>query len=284
MPIQNDFLATPSQAARILPRAPQADAPQNHSSRRRVHNIPLAELKAGILVYAEFLYGASRDDLIKETARRFGFRRTGKDVAKRIGASVDQLVKEGHLVGDSDMLTVVDQREPTAATGIETESDGRSGHADPPVVHEYQVESVSDDTEDELFERYEVADVAHIAVGPDLRQDENFTKLCQLIAEAVDAEGPVHSDVLIERFRISHGIGRVGGIKRAMVRNAIEHVGLGRYLEDVGWLPEEVGGTANSEYLSRNYQTTESSSSTRAARRCAAPPPVAERYSTYISA
>jgi predicted nucleic acid-binding protein len=87
----------------VQPRAPQSD-----DSRRRVEHIALAELKAGVLVCAELLYGAGRDDLISETARQFGFRRTGKDIASRIGKAIDQLLQAGKLAGDAEMLTIAD--------------------------------------------------------------------------------------------------------------------------------------------------------------------------------
>ena len=100
---QHLFLLDPADAESIAPRAPTSD-----DTRRRVEHISLAELKAGILVCAEMLYGAGRDDLIAETARQFGYRRTGKDIARRIGKAVDQLVHAGKLTGDDQMLTVAD--------------------------------------------------------------------------------------------------------------------------------------------------------------------------------
>ena len=102
------FLATPEQESQVRPRAPHDDAPRDQPSRRKIEHIPLIELKTVILARAELLYGASRDDLIVDAARRFGFKRTGKDVKARIGEAVDQLVAAGRLVGDSDMLTVAD--------------------------------------------------------------------------------------------------------------------------------------------------------------------------------
>ena len=97
------FLIDSDTTTSIKPRAPIDGA-----TRRRIKHISLAELKAGILVCAELLYGAGRDDLISETARQFGFRRTGKDIASRIGKAVDQLVQAGKLAGDAEMLTVAD--------------------------------------------------------------------------------------------------------------------------------------------------------------------------------
>ena len=97
------FLMDPADAESVAPRAPTSD-----DTRRRVEHISLTELKAGILVCAEMLYGAGRDDLIAETARQFGYRRTGKDIARRIGKAVDQLVDAGKLTGDDQMLTAAD--------------------------------------------------------------------------------------------------------------------------------------------------------------------------------
>lgn len=100
---QHQFLMDPADAEFIAPRAPASD-----DSRRRIEHISLAELKAGILVCVEMLFGAGRDDLIAETARQFGYRRTGRDIARRIGKAVDQLVHAGKLTGDDQMLTVAD--------------------------------------------------------------------------------------------------------------------------------------------------------------------------------
>ena len=100
---QHMFLIDPAASDSIAPRAPVDGA-----TRRRIEHISLAELKAGILVCAELLYGAGRDDLIAETARQFGYRRTGKDIASRIGKAVDQLCHAGKLTGDAQMLTVAD--------------------------------------------------------------------------------------------------------------------------------------------------------------------------------
>ena len=97
------FLIDPAATESITPHAPIDGA-----TRRRIEHISLAELKAGILKCAELLYGAGRDDLIAETARQFGYRRTGKDIASRIGKAVDQLIHAGKLTGDAQMLTVAD--------------------------------------------------------------------------------------------------------------------------------------------------------------------------------
>ena len=78
--------------------------PRDEESRRSVEHIPLVELKAGVLACAKLLYGAGRDNLIVETARRFGFRRTGKYIKDRIGDAVDQLHKDGKLTGTAQML------------------------------------------------------------------------------------------------------------------------------------------------------------------------------------
>ncbi len=99
------FLVLPGQSIELRPRAPNASAPRNHASRRKIDHIPLLEIKSGVLVCANLLYGAGRTDLVKETARQFGFRRTGKGILKRIGQAVDELVHDGKLTGDDKMLT-----------------------------------------------------------------------------------------------------------------------------------------------------------------------------------
>ena len=93
------FLVVPGQWDTVRPRMPR-----DEESRRSVEHIPLVELKAGVLACAKLLYGAGRDNLIVETARRFGFRRTGKYIKDRIGDAVDQLHKDGKLTGTAQML------------------------------------------------------------------------------------------------------------------------------------------------------------------------------------
>ncbi len=94
------FLVLVRQSGSVRPRTPW-----DEESRRRIEHIPLAELEAGVLACVKLLYGAGRNDLIAETARRFGFQRTGKYIASRIGEAVDQLHSDGRLTGDAQMLS-----------------------------------------------------------------------------------------------------------------------------------------------------------------------------------
>ncbi len=88
----SEFLM-PINAVSIRPRRPiDGNKPRN------VLHIALNELKEGTLVTVKNMYGASsREELIAETAKQFGYKRTGAVIEKRIGQAVDELIEEGRL-------------------------------------------------------------------------------------------------------------------------------------------------------------------------------------------
>lgn len=77
--------------------------------RRNIEHISIDELKLGALACAHTLYGSSFDDLIRYTARCFGYGRSGPNVRNRIGLAIDRLREDGKLIGDLDMLTPADE-------------------------------------------------------------------------------------------------------------------------------------------------------------------------------
>ena len=97
------FLATSERWELICPRAPHDEY------RRDIEHISIDELKLGALACAHTLYGSSFDDLIRYTARCFGYSRIGPNVRNRIGLAIDNLKKDGKLTGDLDMLTPADE-------------------------------------------------------------------------------------------------------------------------------------------------------------------------------
>lgn len=96
------FLAISERKKVIVPRAASDEI------RRDVEHIALEELSEGAFVCAQVLYGSSFDELVRYTARSFGFERSGPKVKDRIGRAVGWLVVDGRLIGSQDMLTPVD--------------------------------------------------------------------------------------------------------------------------------------------------------------------------------
>ena len=84
-----DFLG-PAEAAAIEPRAIDS------GTDRPVETIADAELRAGLAEVLAVSYGSSRDELIAETARQFGYRRTGGQISTRLGQALDHLVASSH--------------------------------------------------------------------------------------------------------------------------------------------------------------------------------------------
>ena len=74
-------------------------------SDRPIDRISPAELDAGLLRVVEATHGASRDELIVETARQFGYQSTRTQIRGTLGARIDALVAEGLLRGNVEMLT-----------------------------------------------------------------------------------------------------------------------------------------------------------------------------------
>lgn len=100
-----DFFG-PTRAAAIEPRSTDSGAA------RLIETIAAAELHAGLARVLEVSYGASRDELIAETARQFGYLRTSGRIAARLGAAVDHLIASGVATDSFGQITL---REPPPA-------------------------------------------------------------------------------------------------------------------------------------------------------------------------
>lgn len=86
--------------------SPSSNSPVHpRRSDRPIDRISPAELDVGILRVAEATHGASRDELIVETARQFGYQSTRTQIRGTLGARIDALVAEGLLRGNAEMLT-----------------------------------------------------------------------------------------------------------------------------------------------------------------------------------
>lgn len=96
------FWTTPDRTAG--PRRPAAG-----KAPRKIEHHADSELEAGVLLVAGKCFGAGLDDLVNQTAREFGFRRTGAEIEKKLSAAVRRLHRRGHLVRRADALVVTDE-------------------------------------------------------------------------------------------------------------------------------------------------------------------------------
>lgn len=83
-----------------------------HNPDRPVQHVPDAELDAGILLVAKWTCGAEQDELVRETAREFGWRRTGLNIQERLNSRIERLVESGWLLRRGDTLIVVEDEPP----------------------------------------------------------------------------------------------------------------------------------------------------------------------------
>ena len=75
-----------------------------HDPTRPIGHVSDAELDAGLLAVARRTFGAAQDDLVRETARQFGWRRTGHEIRERLNVRVERLVESGRLVRRGETL------------------------------------------------------------------------------------------------------------------------------------------------------------------------------------
>lgn len=77
-----------------------------HDPTRPIGRVSDAEVDAGLLAVARRTFGAAQDVLVRETARQFGWRRTGHEIRERLTERVERLVASGRLVRRGDTLVV----------------------------------------------------------------------------------------------------------------------------------------------------------------------------------
>ncbi len=87
---ERGFLCIPGKPA--TPRRPPTGV-----APRKINHIANSELEAGIRLISDRLYGCERNDLIKQAARQFGFKKTGRHIRQRMGEAVDRLERQGLL-------------------------------------------------------------------------------------------------------------------------------------------------------------------------------------------
>lgn len=71
---------------------------------RPIGRVADPELDAGLLLVARRTFGASPSDLVRETARQFGWRRTGPDIRDRLSGRIDSLLESGRLSPRGDTV------------------------------------------------------------------------------------------------------------------------------------------------------------------------------------
>jgi very-short-patch-repair endonuclease len=73
--------------------------------RRLIGQIPRAEIERGLELVTRALYGATSEDLLRETARQFWYDRTGPDISARINLCIKAMMKDRRLIETFGMLT-----------------------------------------------------------------------------------------------------------------------------------------------------------------------------------
>ena len=75
---------------------------------RPIDRVAPSEIEEGLLIVARASFGMEQADLIRETARQFGWRRTGQHIERGLRESIERLLKEGLLTLRANMLVVPD--------------------------------------------------------------------------------------------------------------------------------------------------------------------------------
>lgn len=98
------FLTQAGDGAQLRPR---------RDSARRIERISDTELDAGLLVIARATFGAAQDDLMRMTAREFGYGHAGSKIAARLQQRIGSLLAMGQLVEQSGTLLVAQDADST---------------------------------------------------------------------------------------------------------------------------------------------------------------------------
>ena len=77
-------------------------------AKRPINCVAPSEIDGGLLVVAKASYGMEQADLIRETARQFGWRRTGQDIDRTLSEGIERLLKAGQLSLRANMLVISD--------------------------------------------------------------------------------------------------------------------------------------------------------------------------------
>ncbi len=72
--------------------------------RRLIEQISKAELRAGLSLVSSIIHGAMRQELITETSRQFGYKRTDKNIQASLDEALDSLLQDGTILVDDQGL------------------------------------------------------------------------------------------------------------------------------------------------------------------------------------
>ena len=93
------FLVHTQSASQLRPR---------RDAKRPIDRVAPSEVDEGLLVVAKASYGIEQADLIRETARQFGWRRTGQGIDGSLSDGIQRLLEAGRLSLRANMLVASD--------------------------------------------------------------------------------------------------------------------------------------------------------------------------------
>ena len=73
-------------------------------ARRPIDRVAGPEIDEALLLVAKVSFGIEQGDLVRETARQFGWRRTGQEIERRLNEGVERLLKARRLLMQGSML------------------------------------------------------------------------------------------------------------------------------------------------------------------------------------
>jgi len=95
-----DFI-WPSKLKEVGVRIPDDDNPETI---RSIEHIPPEEIQAAMMLITKLAVGITKESLIKETARLFGFDRTGDHIVRSILREYNKLIKSGDIKRNGNSL------------------------------------------------------------------------------------------------------------------------------------------------------------------------------------
>ena len=95
------FLTIANRTGNIQPRRPG-----DEDRTRPIGRVAMAELDEGLVLVARDSYGIDRGELVRETARQFGWRRTGRRIQAALEERIRVNLERGSLKQEDGMLTV----------------------------------------------------------------------------------------------------------------------------------------------------------------------------------
>ena len=93
------FLSLASNAGPCQPR---------RNADRVIGRVAPSEIDEGLLLIIGMTFGAEKADIVRETSRQFGWRRTGRDIDNKLSERVERLLEAGRLSFQADMLVLPD--------------------------------------------------------------------------------------------------------------------------------------------------------------------------------